>query len=133
MRISLDSGVIVERHADHILTTLPDGATSANWPHPDDVSYVSVAEQCGFGPDNLLAYCHEHEVLHSLLPLRFFGRPGYTFRMAAHGKAADLAGAMAEERLIYYVQRHIADPTTMPAIDPQWRDLAREVQGFGIR
>ena len=130
--ITLDNGVIVARLQDHVLTTLPSGETSANWPHPEEPSYVEIAHQCGFRPDMLMAYCHEHEVLHSLLPLRFFDRPGYTVRMAAQGKKADLAGAMAEERLIYYIQRLVGDPT-FPCPDTQWSLLADEVISMGIR
>ena len=132
MRVVLNNGVIVERFANHVLTTLPSGETSANWPHPDDAGYVEVARQCGFGLDRLLDYVFEHELLHSLLPLRLFGRPGYTVRMAAQGKKADLAGAMAEERLIYYAQRLVAD-AAYPCPDPQWVALADEVRALGTR
>ena len=132
MRVVLDNGATVERFADHVLTVLPSGETSANWPHPDDPAYVEVARQCGFDSDSLLDYVFEHELLHSLLPLRFFGRPGYTVRMAAQGKKADLAGAMAEERLIYYIQRLIGD-ATYPCPDLQWAALADEIRAFGTR
>lgn len=120
---------IVERKDGHILTTLWPGSdaevTSANWPLPQDPYYVEVAAQCGFGPDRLMEYCHEHELLHSLLPVRFFGHQGYTITMSARQKSASLAGAKAEERLIYYAQRYIGG--VIPAIDPQWETLKQEV------
>ena len=117
-------GCRVERFADHILTTLHDGASSANWPHPDDPSYVAVARQCGF--DDLMAYTAEHEVLHSLVPLRLYGRPSYVIRMAAHGRKADLGAAMMEERQVYYLQRFLADPA-FPCPDPQWWGIVQEM------
>lgn len=132
-RVELDNGVIIERHAAHILTTLPDGSTSANWPHPNDAGYIDIVKQCGFGPDQLLDYVFEHEILHSLMPLRFFGRIGYTVRMAAHERKVDIAGASAEERLIYQIQRCAADPVGYGSPDPQVRELANEVRAMGLR
>lgn len=122
----------VEHLADHILTTFDDGATSANWPHLDDPSYVAVAQQCGF--DDLMAYTWEHELIHSMMPEMLFDRPGYTVWMAAHQKSANLAAAMAEERLIYLIQRFIADPS-FPCPDPQWvpiRDRIVALRGSDV-
>lgn len=107
----------VERFPDFVLTTFDNGATSANWPYPDDPFYVAVARECEF--DDLMAYTWEHELLHSMMPEMLFDRPGYTVWMAAHRKSANLAAAMAEERLIYLIQRFIADPS-FPCPDPQW-------------
>lgn len=118
--------VNIERHETWVTTTFSDGTETSNWPHPDDETYVRVAEDCGFSHSQLMDYCWEHEVLHTLLPLRFFGRPGHVSWCAAHGIRANLAGAMAEERLIYYVQRYIYEPETYPCPDPQWEDLRKE-------
>lgn len=118
----------VEHRADHILTTFDDGATSANWPHPDDPSYVAVARQCGF--DDLMAYTFFHELSHALVPELFFDRPSYVVWMAAHHRSASLAAAKAEERLIYYCQT--AAVGRIPVIDPQWEGVIDAMARFGL-
>ena len=55
MLIELPGVCRIEQRDGHILTTFDDGGSSANWPHPDDPSYVDVARQCGF--TDLMAYC----------------------------------------------------------------------------
>lgn len=125
------SGARIERHADHILTTFPDGASTANWPPDDpDGSFRHVAESCGIS--DLLAYLHEHEVAHLLVPLRLFGETGYVSWMAAHGRKMSLAAARAEERLIYWVQRMTDDPA-LDHPDPQMRAVADELRAYGLR
>lgn len=114
----------VEHKGDHVLTTFPDGTSSANWPHPDDQSYIDVAKSCGF--DDLMEYCWEHELLHSIMPEVLFDRPGYVVWMQAHQKPCNLAGAKAEERLIYYIQKWLIATLDEP-FDPQWNDVVRRM------
>lgn len=127
MRIELP-GCVIEQREGYILTMFDDGSSSANWPHPDDPSYVAVACRCGF--TDLMAYCAAHEACHSLVPHHLFDRPGYVVWMAAHQRKANLAAAKGEERLIYYVQR--AAVGAVPVIDPQWEAVIAVLRAQGL-
>jgi len=112
-----------------IWSTFPDGSTSANWPHPDDASYVQVALECGF--TDLMRYCLAHEVCHAAVPEMLFDRPSYVVSMAAQNRKQNLAAAMAEERLCYYVQR--AACGVLQVADPQWHDAIEVLDRYGLR
>jgi hypothetical protein len=99
-----------------IWSTFPDGSTSTNWPHPDDASYVQVARECGF--TDIMRYCLAHEVCHAAVPEMLFDRPSYVVSMAAQNRKQNLAAAMAEERLVWLLQR--AATGAIPVVDVQW-------------
>lgn len=103
----------------YVSTEFDDGKCCGNWPHPDDPSYTKVAEDCGFGPGQLLQYCFMHEVGHLLVPHRLFDARGYVSRMSAEERRMNLAAAKAEERLIYYCQvaaGKMVDGTPVPGV-----------------
>ena len=127
MRIALP-GCVVETKDGHVLTTFDDGASSTNWPHPDDASYVDVARQCGFV--DLMRYCEAHEACHSLVPQMLFGRQGYVIWMAAHQRKANLAAAMMEERMFFLIQRAAAE--AIPIVDPQWGEVIAVLRRHGL-
>lgn len=129
VRIEHNGAVVatIERREGHILTSLDiDGQvyTSANWPHPNDEFYVGIARQCGFAPHALFEYAWQHEIAHSLLPWRLFGRHSYVVSNSARQKKGSLAASASEERLVFYFQRYAA--RAIPCIDPHWEPLRAE-------
>jgi len=118
----------IDVHDGAVWTTFPDGSTSANWPPLDDASYVRVARECGF--TDLMRYCLAHEVCHAVVPEMLFDRPSYVVLMAAQNRKQNLAAAMAEERLCYYVQR--AACGALPVADPQWDDVIAVLDRYGL-
>lgn len=127
MPVRLKYATILDK-CDHILTTFEDGASSANWLPQDDGNFVRIARDCGFlDPYRYLA---AHEVVHSLAPEVMFDRPGYVVWMAAHGRKANLAAAMMEERMFYYIQRAACD--AIPCIDPQWHEVIERLRRYDM-
>lgn len=97
----------VDLHEHGVTTRFPDGTECSNWPLWNSPEYLDIVKQCGF--TDPLRYCHEHELLHSMLPEMLFNERGYVVWMAAHQRTMNVAAAKAEERLIWYVQRALRD------------------------
>jgi hypothetical protein len=83
-------------------TVFPDGAISTNIA-PDDVSFLEVATQCGF--KDPVAYVREHDLAHSFLAEKMFGKSSPIVWAAAHNLSIDSIAAMYEERWVYHWQR----------------------------
>ena len=109
-------------------TRFEDGAECANWVPDDGGHFAAIAREVGFSDPQV--YLVQHELLHSLVPQVLFDRPGYVVWMMAHGKKANLAASMAEERLIHYVA--LAACGRVPVIDPQWNEIIDRLRGLGL-
>ena len=103
-------------------TTFEDGTSCANWVPDDNGEFAAVGRECGFTDPQ--TYLVLHELLHNLV------RPGYVVWMMAHGKKANLAAAMAEERLIHLVS--LAACGRIPVVDPQWNEIIARLRVLGL-
>lgn len=66
--IRFGNGVTCQWVKNGSLTTFPglERHSSNAYPHPEDPHYPVVAYECGYG-DDLMAYCREHDFVHSFL------------------------------------------------------------------
>jgi hypothetical protein len=109
-------------------TRFEDGAECANWIPKDGGHFATIAREVGFNDPQ--TYLVQHELLHSLVPEVLFDRPGYVVWMMAHGKKANLAASMAEERLIHYIA--LAACGRCPIIDPQWGEIISRLNDLSL-
>ncbi len=65
------------------VTTFDDGWSIHAFPH-NTPHYHVIAHRCGYG-DDLLAYCREHDFLHSFVEEWFSDRPSRVLWALAHG------------------------------------------------
>lgn len=100
-------------------TRFGDDTECANWIPEDGGHFAAIAREVGFTDPQV--YLVQHELLHSLMPEVLFDRPGYVVWMMAHGKNANLAASMAEERLIHLIA--LAACGRIPVVDPQWGEV----------
>ena len=109
-------------------TTFEDGTSCANWVPDDNGEFAAIGRECGFADPQI--YLVQHELLHSLVPEVLFDRPGYVVWMMAHGKKANLAASMAEERLIHLIA--LAACGRIPIVDPQWSEVINRLRVFDL-
>ena len=127
MRIALKHAVFEVRNGA-AWTRFEDGAECANWIPDDGGQFAAIARDVGFTDPQ--TYLVQHELLHSLVPEVLFDRPGYVVWMMAHGKKANLAASMAEERLIHYIA--LAACGRNPIIDPQWSEIISRLRDLDL-
>lgn len=109
-------------------TRFADGTECANWIPEDDGHFSAIAREVGFSDPQV--YLVQHELLHSLMPEVLFDRPGYVVWMMAHGKKANLAASMAEERLIHLIA--LAACGRIPVVDPQWHVVIKRLAALDL-
>lgn len=109
-------------------TRFADGAECANWIPEDGGHFAAIAREVGFADPQV--YLVQHELLHSLMPEVLFDRPGYVVWMMAHGKTANLAASMAEERLIHLIA--LAACGRIPVVDPQWVEVIDRLHALDL-
>lgn len=113
------------------MTRFEDGSEIGAHPHWQDHCYHVVAHRCGYEFD-LLAYCREHEVAHSLVEQVFFDRPSRALWALAHGKMLPGREVAYEEMMAQALQRFLraAERPIVGGVDWDWlRGEAERVLG----
>ncbi len=87
------------------ITKFFDGTETAAWPHDSD-DYRTIADRLGYGSDTL-AYCREHEILHSLTQEWLHDRPSPVLWGVAHNKMLTARQSIEEEVFTQTMQRFI--------------------------
>jgi hypothetical protein len=82
----------------------------------DDPSYRALAKRLGYG-DDILAYCLEHDFLHSFIEQELFDRPSPILYALAHGYPAPSTTAY-EEALVQMFQGFLRGDWDMTATQP---------------
>lgn len=100
-----------------------DGAAISAWPH-DTHHYHVIAHRLGYG-DDILAYCREHEVAHSLVCECLFDRESYVLSHLARGIDIDEPRAVMEEIAAQSLQRWIRAHERPIIGGVNWDDLKR--------
>jgi hypothetical protein len=78
-------------------------AVTTNWPWFDDANWLEIMRSAGY--EDTLQYCQEHDFFHAFLAERWFDKPSYVLRQAAHQLPIDPSASAWEERLIFDFQR----------------------------
>lgn len=85
------------------ITYFHDGTKIKSFPH-DIPHYYVIAHRCGYG-DDLLAYCREHDFLHSFCEDYFYDRPSRVLLALARGE--EDTKSQYEEVMVQTCQRWI--------------------------
>src|SRR5688572_10014257 len=93
----------IEWTDDGCTTIFQDGTKINSYPH-DIPHYYVIAHRCGYG-DDILAYCREHDFLHSFCEQYFNDRPSPVLWSLAHG--SEIEGSVYEEIIVQTCQRWI--------------------------
>lgn len=114
-------------------TRFPDNVSIAAAPHYTPHYHV-IAHRLGYG-DDVLAYCREHEVCHSLVSEWFEDAPSAVLWDLAHERKTDPIVALREEVMVQLVQRWVRAAERPILADVDWDGLrawALEVLGAGV-
>lgn len=84
-------------------TTFPYGTIIEAFPHWDDHHYHVISHRCGYG-DDLLAYCQEHEFVHSFLAEKLNRAESNVLWLLARGDEPTPQEAAYEEALVQMFQ-----------------------------
>lgn len=87
-------------------TVFEGGETVSAWPHYNNPDYAVIAHRLGYGYD-VLRYCQEHEVFHSLVAEFFFERPSLVLLALAQKRRPPTADAISEEIFVQTAQRWV--------------------------
>lgn len=96
---------------------------------PDDPDQRKYAQWTGCG-DDLGRYNWEHEVIHSFLAEKMWGRESYVVSRQARGIKMAVVAALFEERWVYHFHCYLSN--VGPALEPEWpawRDELVEILG----
>lgn len=107
-----------------IITRFPDGAESIAWPYPDDPHYVVISHRCGYR-DDVMAYCREHDFVHSFLAEKLFDTPSGVVWASAHGTAFP-DNTVQEEALVQMFQRWLRANEELILAGADWDGLREE-------
>jgi hypothetical protein len=111
--------------AQQCTTRYPHDRETTNWPWPGSQIYRATAAALGYGADQLMEYCFEHEFCHSALAMLMFGRASLVVWRSAHQQSPDL-GNDWEEKMVFYFQRYLHD--FIPAPAPEWPGYAEQMR-----
>lgn len=85
------------------VTRFADGSHFGAHPH-DMPHYHVISHRCGYG-DDLMRYCVEHELAHSVVAEWFRDAPSAVIWALAHGEEPEPYATLAEEVLAQTLQR----------------------------
>lgn len=94
-----------ERYEWGATTRFPDGTTVDAIPH-DTHHYHVIAHRLGY-EDDILTYCQEHELAHSVVAEFFTDTPSDVLWQLAHGKKPNHWNMVAEEMAAQALQRFV--------------------------
>lgn len=103
------------------LTRFPDDTSAPATPHYTPHYYV-ITHRLGYG-DDVLTYCREHEVCHSLVAEWFQDTPSAVLWDLAHQKVPDPIVALHEEVMVQMVQRWVRGAERPILADVDWDGL----------
>jgi hypothetical protein len=95
----------IECHQDVVYTRFPDGTYAPATAHQTD-DYREVTRRLGYG-DDVMAYCREHEVLHSFTAEWLFDKPSAVLWAIAHDRMLSGHDSVYEEVFAQTAQRWI--------------------------
>ncbi len=98
-----------------------DGAVIESQPH-DTHHYHVIAHRCGYG-DDILAYCREHDFLHSFTEQWFYDRPSRVLWALAHGTVTP--SPQYEELVVQTCQRWLRANERPIAAGADWDGFKR--------
>jgi hypothetical protein len=85
------------------VTRFPDGSECPSIPH-NAPHYFVIAHRCGYG-DDILRYCHEHDLAHALIEEAVHDRPSFVLASLAHGETPSAELCLYEELAAQTLQR----------------------------
>src|SRR5215211_8741225 len=86
-----------------VVTRFLDGKEASAWPHLSDPHYAVISHRCGYR-DDLLAYCREHEFVHSFLAEKLRDEVSWIVWACAHDLPFP-STFLCEEALVQHFQR----------------------------
>lgn len=115
----------VEFTPEGATTRFPDGTSVDATPHPDDHHYSVVAHRLGYG-DDILAYCQEHEVCHSLAAQWFWDEPSHVLWSLAHKQQVHRGKGIYEEMAAQTLQAWLRANVRPILSGADWSALKRD-------
>jgi hypothetical protein len=110
---------------DGAVTRFPDGTEIGAHPHPGNHHYHVISHRLGYG-DDVLAYCREHELCHSLVEERLHDRPSRVLWALAHGSTLSGRDAAYEELTAQTLQRWLRANERPIISGVRWDEIKRD-------